>query len=157
MKKFISIVLILCISFANLYSQKFTKYISFQKFDTYVQSLNSKGLIYLFSEIKGDTTKGTMNYSAMLSNGKGSVTLKMMNISEFKEGPSKLADINTGIYKKYEHNLVFWSLTKAKQGFLYIELPKIEALLILGMQPENTQEQLEQMMQKIDCLNYFNK
>lgn len=133
MKKIPSIAIFLAFYVVNISAQNFTKYVSFQKFDGYVQSLNSKGLIYLFSEKKGDTAKGTLNYYAMLSNGKSSVTIKLTNISEFKEGQSKLSDINTVNYNKYEHNLCFWSLTKAKQGFLYIELPKIEALLVLSM------------------------
>lgn len=155
MKKGIQIILSL-LFFVNLtYGQEFQKHISFAKFDNYAQSLNGLGFVYLFAESKGDSTKGTRSYSAMLANGKGSIDLKLMKIDEFVLGTDIIADINTGIYTKYDHRLIFWSLTKSKQGFIYIELPEIDALLILGMQPENTQEILEQTMLKIGCLEFF--
>lgn len=147
--------LLIIVCSINLSAQDFTKHVNFERFDKYAQSLKEFGFVYLFAEQKGDLSKGTIKYSAMLANGKGSIDIQMLKIEEFERGPEKLADINTGIYTKYDHRLVFWSLTKAKQGFLYIELKPIQATLILGMQPENTQEILEQTMLKIKCLEFF--
>lgn len=157
MKRILSLVFLISAFAWSVKAQDFTQYVSFDKFDTYAKSLNNQGFVYLFAEQSGDAAKGTLSYSAMLKNGKGSLDLKLMKIDEFARGPEKLADINTGIYTKYDHRLVFWSLTKAKQGFLYIELAGIKATLIIAMQPENTQEILEQTMLKIACLDYFSK
>lgn len=155
MKKLFITTICFVFLFSISKAQSFVKHVSFSKFDTYAKSLNDKGFTYLFAESKGDISKSNLSYSAMLQYGKGSIDIKIMDIKEFANGSSKLADTNTGVYEKYNHRIVFWSLYKAKQAFLWIELADIDALFILGLQPSTSQEEIEKIMVQIACLDYF--
>lgn len=151
----IGIFIFMGIIIHNVNAQDFTNHVSFAKFETYAKSINLEGYTFIFAEQKGKLETKSVSYSAMLGTKKGSLIIKMMSQDEFANGPDKLADVNTGVYENENHKMVFWSLTKAKQSFLWIEMPYIKATFILGMQPVTNQESIEELMKKIGCLTYF--
>lgn len=155
MKKSLLLSILLFSLFTITQAQDFTKQVSFSKFETFAKSVTIEGYTFLFAEQSGKIENASISYSAMIGGKKGSIMVKMMSQDEFANGPDKLADVNTGVYEKESHKMVFWSLTKAKQSFLWIEMPYIKATFIIGMQPVTNQETIEDFMVKMGCLNYF--